>query len=388
MEYTTQDFQEYESFIDSQEQNLQGFVADVKCIIQFEKLQTDMMLVLDEMRRLNPEMYVENMCIFEEDMQNRHEIETYVYLKFLLLDNHMKDEFIKHTKSIAFIHNFLIQSRAGVRQTSMCMFIKCLYHLMNLDVLTDFMDITDTYENYVCLDTSKIENMSYRHTEYISHEMFRHFQNFCKLYNRLRLLYKMIYLISNDTEENVVDDFVARYNQSVDKFVIMHNFIHYIYPKYCDVSQNLDDEVEIPTYIPSDRQLIYSELYFDDDSISSYATCETVFKNNYEKENCIRFFIRDFLLFMDYSLEEFSIPLVTCLQSFFSIYAEENPLNIISLINNNQGVRQAIYDSYVSQKNKNEAGKRIQQLERNYNKDDEFKQFLQNISKSLTETEN
>lgn len=402
--YQEQDFQEYKSNIESHEINLKEFVDDINFIIQHEHLQTDFIYLLDELKRLNPNMSIETLGVFQSSQESENncmnEIEIYVYLKFLLLDNEIKDEFIKFTKYIAFSHNLLIPRRDGIKSVDTCLFMKFLYQMMNTDFLTDFMDITDIYGDYIALDTSKINNMSYKNNEYISPSMFLHFIKFSNLYNRLRILYNLIYILSDETDAcSAQDDFVLRYKQKcIDKFVIMNNFINCIYPRYYNLDANFkllpgwskyklldEDEFDAVENIPSDIELKYVVTFYTEDEYEVYPQdfyhiSVKVFRSETEKIMCVKSFISLDLLLINHSYNNFSRPILMCLENVFKIKIEELSDTFKSRINNNQNIRQQIFNSYCNQKNKVEKLQKIKKLEESYFQNDSFKLFLQNIT--------
>ena len=177
MSYNEQDFQGYISYFESQGTNIVDFVQDINEIIQHENLQTDLVKLLNELERINPYMTTKELRIFQKDYPSHMhmQIEIYIYLKFLLLENEKKDNFIKLSKCIAFVDNLLISKRSDLKEAELILFLKYFYKFMNCDELTDFVDITNTYGQYISLDTSKMNNMLYKKEEYISPSIFSYF---------------------------------------------------------------------------------------------------------------------------------------------------------------------------------------------------------------------
>lgn len=387
--YYEQDFQEYISYFESQGTNIGDFVQDINDIIQHENLQTDLVSLLNELERINPYMTTKELRIFQKDYPSHMQIEIYIYLKFLLLENEKKDNFIKLSKCIAFVDNLLVSKRSDLKEAEIILFLKYFYKFMNCDELTDFMDITDTYGQYINLDTSKMNNMLYKKDEYISPSIFSYFVKFSNLYNRSRLLYNLIYILSKETDAiNAVEDFVLRFNeQCIDKFVIMSNFIECVYPRYYDLELNyinfsrfscIEEEQYVITNIPTDRKLKYMCNYdwVSKYSHENYSISVKVFENQKEKENYVRSFLSNRLLLFEHNYPY--VTLAVCLEKVFGINIDENLLN---LVYNNKKEREVISNSYFNQKNKIEKLLKVEKLEENYLANDIFKEFLQKIKK-------
>lgn len=385
--YNEQDFQEYKSYFESQGTNIVDFVQDINDIIQHENLQTDLVSLLNELERINPSMTTKELRIFQKDYPSHMQIEIYIYLKFLLLENEKKDNFIKLSKCIAFVDNLLISKRSDLKEAELILFLKYFYKFMNCDELTDFMDITNTYGQYISLDTSKMNNMLYKKEEYISPSIFCYFVKFSNLYNRSRLLYKLIYLLSNETIYiNAVEDFVLRFHeQCIDKFVIMSNFIECVYPRHYDLNLNykdvsrfscIEEEQYILSNIPTDRKLKYMCNYYwiSKYSHENYSISVKVFENQKEKETYVRSFLSNRLLLFEHNYPY--VALAVCLEKVFGINVDENLLN---LVYNNKKEREIISNSYFNQKNKIEKIQKIKKLEENYITNDIFKEFLQTV---------
>lgn len=387
--YNEQDFQEYISYFESQGTNIGDFVQDINDIIQHENLQTDLVSLLNELERINPYMTTKELRIFQKDYPSHMQIEIYIYLKFLLLENEKKDNFIKLSKCIAFVDNLLVSKRSDLKEAELILFLKYFYKFMNCDELTDFMDITDTYGQYIKLDTSKMNNMLYKKDEYISPSIFSYFVKFSNLYNRSRLLYNLIYILSKETDAvNAVEDFVLRFSgECIDKFVIMSNFIECVYPRYYDLELNyinfsrfscIEQEQYVITNIPIDRKLKYMCNYHwvSKYSHENYSISVKVFENQKEKENYVRSFLSNRLLLFEHNYPY--VALAVCLEKVFGINIDENALN---LVYNNKKEREIISNSYFNQKNKIEKLQKIKKLEENYLANDIFKEFLQKIKK-------
>jgi len=445
MTYQLKDFQDYQNYILSQGYELSHFVDDINYIIESEHVAKDFIQVLDELHQIKPHfcLQLKTLLRFETNMNiqaetldfrscvknNNNDIEAYMYLKFLLLEPLQKKELFTHTQHIRFFVNMLIPNGER-REWNMDYFAEYVYRKMNTDTLTNFMDFFDTNRKLEPLDTSKLENLTHQADEYVSWDMFLNFKNIYKRYQGTQLFYNLVYLLSKNTDAPTGSiDFVQRYHQCIDKFIVMNNFCKSIYMQYyIDENKNEVVDAEILQNIPTDRQLTYeayrvnlgdyydSDEYYDSDDFEDDDAKNPhriyIYKTFDEKEKDVRLFIRNIIELLSTNellvclekvfgftissekMQEQDVPLDSFqtkdfermqITSIVKIVQEFERKNRLDFVSQNTNDRNIIKDVVDIQNTYAKRLRRIKTLCENYtteqkNYDLEFKLFLQNLS--------
>jgi hypothetical protein len=390
-EYNIADFDEYTCFLESNKINVIDFVQEINFIIQHIDTKLDFIQLLEELHRISPALIPYTTNIKPENVCG-----VYIYLKFLLCDEKKKEEILQHSKCIVFMHYALVSSSGVILRCKMNLFLGFLYNLLNNETLSEFMDISDTYGSYIPLDTSKISNMTVNKEDCLSFSGFLHFIKFYERYNRAKILYRLIYILSKETnEKDARDDFIVRYFKNIDKFICARKFIRCIFHKYdkqvnhvieSNNSNFLQQENSNKNACNGENFLIYENPNYHETFINEHkcklknCSQKKTYKTEEEKESDIRSFFVDDLLLVDFFEKKFSGRWTTCLEKVFNLDIElDNPLNIISLINNNTIEQEMISCMINTQIKKKSIRNKIIDLEEKYVKCDDFKKLLQNI---------
>lgn len=241
--YSVSDFIQYSQFWNKSKKDINKFTEVLNDIIKKENINLDVCIVLNTIKKYLSDIQYNHLLYYTTQKYDNYIV--YLFFKFILLEQKDKNIIFDYITNIPkFFINNIFEDFSNI------------YDIINNDIISNFIDITDIYNNFEILDISKINNINDNIVFYFKN-LYK-FENFVHQYNRLEFIYRFIYYMSNDistNELNAKDDFVKRFEMTIDKFIIMNNFInvHY-YDIICyKIIKNTYND------IPSDSSIINND---------------------------------------------------------------------------------------------------------------------------------
>jgi len=232
-DYTLDELSEYDNFFESNGVDKSIFIKHLNHITSPNSQLCDFNSMLSYVRDKNNYAFK---YIISTLMDNEDPIYFrvwYLYFKFLLLDNDIKDIFYQECiRKLLSFNNIIFPT---IKQ-SWDDILQEFYVLVNEnEFLHNFMDSKDNYGQYIRLDISKISNIRYKCDEYMDHFVLELFHEVIVNYDNVQFCYNFIYCISDKYGYNKIDnsngfiDFTQRFHSNIDKFIIVWNAMNITY---------------------------------------------------------------------------------------------------------------------------------------------------------------
>jgi hypothetical protein len=251
--YSTTDFAEYSLFLSKDLFDVQIFTERINFLIENENLKLDLLIVINKLKTMLPETIFKFMCNYMSCKDGCYTI--YILFKMLLNEKYSQIYF----NYILKIKNFT----KYIEDNTIYEILDQIYDFLNDDLLTEFMDIFDSNDNYEPLNLKNIdyldENKNYI-IKLLNIPHMNNIQRFIHNYHRLKIFYNLVYCLSHNTEtneNNAKDDFRQRYILNIDKYIIYINYFQVIY--YEDMSKKMNKQ-----FVASTNEILYK--YIEDDN--------------------------------------------------------------------------------------------------------------------------
>lgn len=173
----------------------------------------------------------------------------YIYFKFLLLDDEIKDNFYKNYIHKLISVNNLLHLGNTRNKENWNIILKVIYELVNVnEPLQIFMDCNDNYGQYKRLDISKKHNIVYKKNKYIDNFILDAFQDVVENFDLVHFCHNIIYCISDKygyikiENSNGFVDFEQRFHSNIDNFIIAWNAITITYFEICGKDITIQDK--------------------------------------------------------------------------------------------------------------------------------------------------
>lgn len=256
-EYTIHDLSEYNTFLHSMHVDKTEFIDNLNIVTSSDSQLCDFNAMLSYVRDIDK--YSFKYIVSSLNRETKYYRIWYLYFKFLLLDDDIKDTF-NETYIKKFIHmNGLFDSDNGDYKEDWNDILQLFYKLVNDDNLQSFMDINDNYGQYKRLDLSKKHNIVYKKDIYIDNHMLDVFEDSVENFDLAHFCYNIIYCISDKygydkiEQSNGFIDFQQRFHSNIDKgqYIIMWNSMSITYFSIC--GRNKSEQEKMIENIPIDK---------------------------------------------------------------------------------------------------------------------------------------
>ena len=255
--YTLDDMTEYDDFLTRISVDKSQFIDHLNIVTSPNSQLCDFNTMLSYVRDVDGYVFKYIVNSFNEDPIYFRV--WYLYFKFLLLDDDIKDSF--HQK-----YNKKIQSVSWIFEVSKSKskqywdnILQVFYELVNDDYLQNFMDNKDNYRQYQRLDLSKKHNIKYKKDKYMDNFELDKFYEIIVNYDNVHFFYNLIYCISDKygyekiENSNGLIDFQQRFHSNIDKFIILYNVMTIFYNEINDKNMLEEEEELIIENIPTNN---------------------------------------------------------------------------------------------------------------------------------------
>jgi len=270
--YNTKNFEDYKHFFDINCYDIKSFVEKLNFIVENENIICDIYFILKKLKTILNDTIFKYVC----DILTTSDGCYVIYILFNIILDKKYDIINEYISPISnFVKKIVIDVEYGYINI-----MKLIYKYMNNDYLNDMLYVFDTEGKYQSIDIKKISNIDEELViNLITIPNINMIQKYIHNYHRIHLFYRLIYCISHNTntnKENAEEDFLERIDIHIDDLMKMYNYFEVIY--YEDMREKI-----------SKYTLKYMELFNISDSISKYIhkniPCDYSLKKY--NENCI-----------------------------------------------------------------------------------------------------
>lgn len=278
--YQPNDFQEYEHLLDSKDE-IACIVHNLNKIISTQQEVCDMYICMSHFMKYKS-IHQKLKRFVKSDLAK----DVYMYFKFLLLDDQVKDRYYETIIiPISNLLHYILKDHFACNKLfyngdtdSDFDFLSVIYDMNNDDTLLNFMDHTNARNEYQRLDEEKIRNIEYRPDFYLTDNFYEKFTFITWMFESIKFTYNFVYYMSNTPEYQSMlregeisisskEDFMRRYKSNTEKFIRLYNFI-----------QNCGINISIQEYdtIPTNRIIIPTNKIIQDGTPDVLLTSENV----------------------------------------------------------------------------------------------------------------
>lgn len=253
-----EDFDEYKIFFEKNGIDIQEFVQHLNIVTEYKtcNLVSDYSKIMIYLFKIGESQLIKE--ITNVKVYSNFKI-FFLYLKFLLLEPKEKDViFNEYITLILQLKKSITPTRQ--RMCSWQQIMENIYKCMNDDFLEKFMDCF-IHKEYVPLNTQEMSFIEYNKEYYLTNKFFFKFNIFVLTHQRLHFIYNLNYCLSNiptyksmqEYEGQILSgtqDFYKRFNENIDKFIILYNYEYYQYTNEPNKRYITDmDSYELEFYI-------------------------------------------------------------------------------------------------------------------------------------------
>jgi hypothetical protein len=315
--YTIEDFKEFEGVLKC---SINEFVEILNYLVEDETQNEicDFMIIMKYLKQLDPITYK---CLINYmDDYGNNTLGVYIYLKFLLLNDEKKTEFVdKYFCKFRIIENI---------NEPMEKFLITMFQIVEDEYLNDFYDYKDNYLQYRKLDIKNIENIGQTKIKYIDSSFIKTFLSYVRIFISSTFIVRFIYLISKDklqylkqgeTSITTLEDFLRRFEYNRDTFMLLINYYKDIYNISDKIKLNFKiklDKTPVNKIYPYDKVLTEKErvsyikkfIYEIICGVKTYVTIKHCFDSFIERYNDT--FIKFLIVKYDYDIEKDEYKLI------------------------------------------------------------------------------
>lgn len=235
-----EDFIEYKIFFEKNGIDIQEFVLHLNIVTEYKTcgLVSDYTKVMIHLFKMGQSRFLKE--ITNVKVFNNYKI-LYLYFKFLLLEPKEKEKIYKEyiTFIIELKESIMPTINEEIKMSSWQKIMENIYRYMNDECIEKFMDCFINKE-YVQLNTQDMSFTEYNKEYFLTNKFFFKFNIFVLTHQMLHFIYNLNYCLSNtptyksmqEYEGQILSgtqDFCKRFNENIDKFIILYNYEYYQY---------------------------------------------------------------------------------------------------------------------------------------------------------------